>query len=62
VTEPKKTRQEILAHFAAVADDIIANPEKYKKLTHEKARRECPWMTEEQLEASWQFVVQQFGL
>jgi hypothetical protein len=42
--------------------DLIANPEKYKKLWGDKARAEHPEMTEEQHEASWQQLAHQFGL
>jgi hypothetical protein len=47
---------------AIVIDDIIANPETYKQLTYEAARREHPEMTEEQHEAEWQYVKQLLGL
>jgi hypothetical protein len=46
----------------AVIDDIMANPEKYKKSWTDKARAENPQMTEEQLEWSWRQLCQQLGL
>jgi hypothetical protein len=50
------------AERAAAIDDMIANPEKYKRLAFERARRECPWMTEEQHENEWQYAAQLMGL
>jgi hypothetical protein len=48
--------------FAAAAADIVENPEKYKKLWDEKARRDNPHLTQSQLDASWEQIAQQFGL
>jgi len=46
----------------AFIEDILANPQKYKDKWTERARLEAPQMTEEQLEASWQQMAEQFGL
>jgi hypothetical protein len=42
--------------------DLLAYPEEFKRRSDEAARRDAPWMTEEQLEASWDVVVHLFGL
>jgi len=46
----------------AACDDLLTNTAKFKKQWDEKARKENPHMTEEQLSASWDIVAKQFGL
>jgi hypothetical protein len=46
----------------AFFDDLLANPEKYKKKWGDEARAENPEMTDEQIEASWDQLADQFGL
>lgn len=46
----------------AALDDIIANPEKYRKKWDEETRKTHPDMTEEQRAAAWEEVAQRMGL
>jgi hypothetical protein len=48
--------------LSEAVDDILADPEKYRKAWDEKARRENPHLTQEQLDASWDQLAQQMGL
>jgi hypothetical protein len=50
------------AERAAFDADLIADPQKYKKLWGDKARAENPQMTEHQLDMSWRQLCHQFGL
>ena len=62
VADPEKVREEAKAKRNAFFDDLLADPEKYKRELDEQSRRERPDMTDAQREAEWQFIVQQFGL
>jgi hypothetical protein len=52
------------AHHARDASirDLLAYPEEFERKSDEAARRDAPWMTEEQLEASWDVLAHLFGL
>jgi hypothetical protein len=43
-------------------DELVADPEKFRRQWDEEAKRENPDMTQEQLDAAWQQLAQQFGL
>jgi HD domain len=59
--EPKTAEEAQKARDAFIAD-LIADPEKYRREWNARARRDCPWMTEAQLDASWEHVAQLMGL
>ncbi len=47
---------------AAIIDDILENTQKYREQCTARARIEAPQMTEEQLDAHWEFAEVIFGL
>lgn len=47
---------------AKVIREMVADPDKVKREMRENALRENPKLTEEQIEAAWRQVAQQFGL
>jgi hypothetical protein len=46
----------------AFVDDLLADPESYRKRWDDALRRDRPEMTDEQVKASWEQVVHQIGL
>jgi hypothetical protein len=60
--EPKDDKPVTKAERDAFFADLKANPDKYRKEWDDEARKEHPDMTEEQLQASWDQLADQFGL
>jgi hypothetical protein len=58
----KEARQARDAVWNASVVQLLANPEKFRMETDELARKECPWMTQAQLDASWEYLAQLMGL
>jgi hypothetical protein len=58
----KATKKGTSTKLDAFVNDIVANPEKYRKRTEAEARKEHPEMTDEQHDWAWRQAAHQLGL
>jgi hypothetical protein len=62
VDDKAKAKVDPRANLSKAVDEILADPEAFRKECDERARAENPHLTQEQLDASWAQVAEQFGL